>query len=319
MSETEGILGAMRDGLRDADGGGRRGAAVVVDSAASVPDEFGEDPMTFVVPMILRVGDETFRDGVDISPAEFYGMMRRNQSAEVGTSAPSPGAFLDAFRAAAAVSESIACIAVSDRFSSTIKSARIALNQFTAERGGFDVRIVDSQSAAGGEGLVAWEALKAARGGADAAEVEARAVAVRERVSLLACVDTLRYLRRSGRVSAVASAAVSIFDIKPVFELRRSEVAAVARPRTGSRAVSRMIRLMSERVGEGRRVRGAAVMRAAADERAAALKAAVESEFECDELFEAEFTPVMGAHVGPGVVGVAFWGGQRSACATSSS
>ena len=301
-------MGARLDGLRDADGARRRKTAVVVDSAASVPDEFGDDLMTFVVPMILRVGDETFRDGVDISPGEFYWMMRRNPSAEVGTSAPAPGAFLDAFRAAAAVCESIACIAVSDRFSSTIESARIALNQFRAERGGFDVRIVDSRSAAGGEGLVAWEALKAARGGAGAAEVEARAIAVRERVSLLACVDTLRYLRRGGRVSAVASAAASILDVKPIFELRRSQVSAVARPRTGARAVSRMVRLMAERVSENRRVRGAAVMHAAADERAAALKAAVESEFECDELFEAEFTPVMGAHVGPGVVGVAFWG-----------
>ena len=288
--------------------GGRRGAAIVVDSAASVPDDFAADPMTFVVPMLLRVGDETFRDGADISPAEFYEMMRRDSGAEFGTSAPTPGAFLDAFRAAADVAESIACIAVSDRFSSTIKSAQIALKLFESERGGFDVRVVDSRSAAGGEGLVAWEALKAARGGASAAEVEARAIAVRERVSLLACVDTLRYLRRGGRVSALASAAASILDVKPIFELRRSEVAAVARPRTGARAVSRMIRLMSERVGESRRVRGAAIMRAAAsDARAAALRAAVESEFDCDELFEAELTPVMGAHIGPGVVGVAFW------------
>ena len=294
-------------GARREDGGKRRGAAIVVDSAASVPDDFAADPMTFVVPTLLRVGDETFRDGMDISSAEFYGMMRRDSSAEFGTSAPTPGAFLDAFRAAADIYESIACIAVSDRFSSTIKSAQIALKRFEAERGGFDVRIVDSRSAAGGEGLVAWEALKAARGGASAAEVEARAIAVRERVSLLACVDTLRYLRRSGRVSALASAAVSVFDIKPIFELRHSRVDAVARPRTGARAVSRMVRLMSERVGEGRRVRGAAIMRADADERAAALKAAVESEFVCDELFESEFTPVMGAHIGPGVVGVAFW------------
>ena len=295
-------MGARRDG------GGRRNVAIVVDSAASVPGDFAADPMTFVVPMLLRVGDETFRDGADISPAEFYEMMRRDSGAEFGTSAPTPGAFLDAFRAAADVSESIACIAVSDRFSSTIKSAQIALKRFESERGGFDVRIVDSRSAAGGEGLVAWEALKAARGGASVAAVEARAIAVRERVSLLACVDTLRYLRRGGRVSALASAAASILDVKPIFELRRSEVAAVARPRTGARAVSRMIQLMSERVGESRRVRGAAIMRASAsDERAAALRAAVESEFDCDELFEAELTPVMGAHIGPGVVGVAFW------------
>ncbi len=301
-------IGLGRDGVS---GGGRRRVAVVVDSAASAPAEFGADARTFVVPMALRVGDDWFRDGADITAAEFYGMMRENPDAAVGTSAPSAGDFLDAFRAAAAVCESIACIVVSDSFSSTMKSAEIAAKQFSDERGGFAVRVVDSWSAAGGEGLVAWEALKAARGGAGLDEVVARAKHVRERVRLLACVDTLRYLRRGGRVSAAASLAASVLDVKPIFELRRSRAAAVAKPRTGRRAVARMVRLMAERLGEdggGRHARGAAVMRtAAADERAAALRAAVEDAFECDELFESEFTPVMGAHVGPGVVGVAFW------------
>lgn len=288
--------------------GARRKVAIVVDSAASVPRGFVDDPMTFAVPMLLRVGDDSFRDGADISPSEFYAMMRENQGAEVGTSAPAPGAFMDAFRVAAAVCESIACIVVSDSFSSTIKSAEIAAKRFAEERGGFGVRVVDSWSAAGGEGLVAWEALKAARRGAGVDEVAARAMDVRERVSLLACVDTLRYLRRGGRVSAAASAAVSILNIKPIFELRHSRALPVARPRTGARAVSRMVRLMAERVGDGRRAVRAVVMRTAeTDARAAALRDAVESRFDCAELYDAEFTPVMGAHVGPGVVGVAFW------------
>ena len=269
--------------------------------------------MTFAVPMLLRVGDDSFRDGADISPSEFYAMMRENPGAEVGTSAPPPGAFMDAFRAAADVCESIACIVVSDSFSSTIKSAEIAAERFAEERGGFDVRVVDSWSAAGGEGLVAWEALKAARRGAGVDEVVARAMDVRERVSLLACVDTLRYLRRGGRVSAAASAAVSILNIKPIFELRHSRALPVARPRTGARAVSRMVRLMAERVegeddsGGGRRVHAVVMRTAATDARAAALRDAVESRFDCAELYDAEFTPVMGAHVGPGVVGAAFW------------
>ena len=289
--------------------GTRQKVAIVVDSAASVPRGFVDDPMTFAVPMLLRVGDDSFRDGADISPSEFYAMMRENPGAEVGTSAPTPGAFMDAFRKAAEVSESIACIVVSDSFSSTIKSAEIAAKRFAEERGGVAVRVVDSWSAAGGEGLVAWEALKAARRGAGVDEVAARAMDVRERVSLLACVDTLRYLRRGGRVSAAASAAVSILNIKPIFELRHSRALPVARPRTGRRAVSRMVRLMAERVegGGGRRVHAVVMRTAETDARAAALRDAVESRFDCAELYDAEFTPVMGAHVGPGVVGAAFW------------
>ena len=274
-----------------------------MDSAACVPRAFHEHPLAVTVPMRLHVGEATYRDGVDISPAEFYRVQQRH-AGRTTTSAPTPGDFLDAFKSVSETASSALCVTVSDVFSSTRASADTARAQMAEINSEFEVRVVDSHSAAGGQGLVAWEALKAAPGGG-ISSVESVALSVRERVHLLAYVDTLFYLWKSGRVPAIAHMGVSILNLKPLFELRMSEVIRLGRPRTADQAMSRMVDQMADRVGESRV--HAIVMHAAAEERALELEDAVRSRFECSELFASEFTPAMGAHIGPGMVGVAFW------------
>ena len=283
---------------------GREGAvAVIVDSAACVPDAFHEHPLAVTVPMRLHVGEATYRDGVDISPTEFY-RVQRMHAGRTTTSAPTPGDFLDAFKSVSETASSALCVTVSEVFSSTRTSAETAKAQLALVNPDFEIRVVDSHSAAGGQGLVAWEALNAASYGS-IGEVESVALAVRERVHLLAYVDTLFYLWKSGRVPAIAHMGVSILKLKPLFELRMSEVIRLGRPRTNEQATLRMADLMAERVG-GLRTH-AIVMHAAAEERALELENVVRDRFDCSELFVSEFTPAMGAHIGPGMVGVAFW------------
>ena len=277
--------------------------AVVVDSAACVPRAFHAHPLAVTVPMRLHVGEATYRDGEDISSAEFYRVQQRH-AGRTTTSAPTPGDFLDAFKSVSETASSALCVTVSDVFSSTRTSAETARAQMALVRPEFEIRVVDSHSAAGGQGLVAWEALKAAAcGGIE--KVESVALAVRERVHLLAYVDTLFYLWKGGRVPAIAHMGVSILKLKPLFELRMSEVIRLGRPRTTEQAMLRMADLMAERVG-GSRVH-AIVMHAAAEGQALEMESVVRDRFECSELFVSEFTPAMGAHIGPGMVGVAFW------------
>ncbi len=278
--------------------------AIVVDSAASVPAEFRDHPLTFTVPMLLDIAGRTYRDGVDLTTAEFYRMQREN-AGHTTTSAPTPGDFLTAFEDASRVSESVLCITVSGAFSSAGRSAAAAIERFKSLGSGTEVRGLDSESAVGGEGLIAWEALKASANGWNIESVEARTQSVREHIYLLAYVDTLYYLWKGGRVPGIAHAAVSLLRLKPVFELHRSEVRNLARPRTAARAASRLVELMADRV-DGRRVH-AAVMHAEDSDSSRLLMDAIDREFDCIELFETEFTPVMGAHIGPGMVGVAFW------------
>ena len=278
--------------------------AIIVDSAASVPDQFRASPLTYVAPMRLHFGDASYRDGVDISPADFYTRQRR-KAESTRTSAPTPADFLDAYAAASEVAESALTVLVSGAFSAARISADMAHERFRETHPDFEVRNMDSRSAAGGQGLIAWEALKASSTGADIKQVEAHALEVRERVSLIAYVDTLYYLWKGGRVPGIAHAGASLLKIKPVFELRQSQIHSLARPRTTQRAGKKMIELMSERVGDAKV--HAIVMHVAAKEKAELLRDTVEERFDCAELILTEFTPVMGAHIGPGMVGVAFW------------
>ena len=187
---------------------------------------------------------------------------------------------------------------------SAAETARVRLLE---RRPNADVRILDSQTAIGAQGLITTEALRIANTGADLDAVERAALKVRERVRLLAYVDTLRYLWKGGRVPAAAHLATSALRIKPVFELRRSEITPLSRPRTARRAAARMLELMRERAPAGVPLR-VSVMNAAAPERADMVAAAVRREYDCAELYQSEVTPVMGAHIGPGMVAVAFWG-----------
>ena len=202
------------------------------------------------MPMRLHVGEATYRDGVDISSAEFYRVQRRH-AGRTTTSAPTPGDFLDAFKSVSETASSALCVTVSEVFSSTRTSAETAKAQLALVNPDFEIRVVDSHSAAGGQGLVAWEALNAASYGS-IGEVESVALAVRERVHLLAYVDTLFYLWKSGRVPAIAHMGVSILNLKPLFELRMSEVIRLGRPRTTEQAMSRMADQMADRVDGSR-------------------------------------------------------------------
>ena len=167
------------------------------------------------------------------------------------------------------------------------------------------IRLLDSQAAAGSAALAALSAWRASQSGASLAQTEHAALQVIKQVRLLAFVDTLLYLWRSGRVPAIAHAGASLLRIKPLFELANGDITTLARPRTRRSAAARLLQLMRQKTTDG--ALHAAVMHADAAPDAQALRDRIAAEFRCAELFVSEFTPVMGAHIGPGVLGVAFW------------
>jgi len=281
-----------------------RRVGIVVDSAASLPASAHRLGGMHLVPMRLALGDRTYADGEDLSPAEFYRMLRVSSDRPT-TSAPSPAAFLEGFRGAAQGAESVLCLTVASSFSASFDSAVSAAREAETAIPGLEVTVLDSGTAAGGEGLVALAAWRAAGEGQSLQRVKAAAEAVIAKVRLLAFVDTLRYLWKGGRVPGLAHAGASLLRIKPLFELAEGEITSMGRPRTTRNAVKRLEELMRDRVADGRV--HAAVLHADAAAPAEALRLWIESEFECEELFVSEFSPVMGAHIGPGLVGVAFW------------
>jgi DegV family protein with EDD domain len=167
------------------------------------------------------------------------------------------------------------------------------------------VRVIDCGTAAIGQGFVVLEAAKAAAKGASLSEVVRRAEDLIPKVNLFATLDTLEYLHRGGRVPAVAALLTSVLKIKPIIYLKDGEVGLLEKPRTKARAIKRMIEIMGERVGS-RKVH-VAVFHTDALKEAERLKSEIEVRFNCEEIFVTEFTPVMGAHTGPGLLGLAFW------------
>ena len=140
-------------------------------------------------------------------------------------------------------------------------------------------------------------------------QVAAKVKDLLPKVDLLAFLDTLYNLRRSGRVSKIKAWTGELLGVKPLTELRLGEARMLELPRSRPKAMKRMVDIMRQRVGQ--KPVFANVMQADAEEDAQALQRRIDAEFNCRELFVSQFTPVMGAHTGPGLLGVAFYVGEE--------
>ncbi len=273
--------------------------AVVTDSAANLPPELAAEHGISVVPMYLKFGETVYQDGVDLPRDEFYAKLEREE-VPVSTAAPSGGDYREAFERVLEGADGVVCVTVASFVSVSYESARIA----AAELGG-RVKVVDSRSASMGEGWAALEAARLAAGGASLDDVAARAEEVTVRTQLAATINTFEFLRRSGRVHALLAYAGTALNIKPVFALRDGKIEQLGRPRSRSRAIERI--LEETRPLAARGPLHCAVAHAAVPDEAEALLDRITDELECVETLLTEFTPLMGAHTGPGVLGIAAW------------
>ena len=278
---------------------------VIVDSTSSLTAaHIGGLPIE-VVPLQLSVGGRSFRDGVEIDAEEFYRLIM-DDGVPAQTAAPPPAAFEDAFKRAFGAGRDVLCITTTSKLSATYSIASAAMEVAGAaypERQGV---VLDSATAGGAEALVAMAAARSAADGAGLDEVEATARGVVGRVYFIGILESLRRLQRGGRVPRAAMWAASLLNIKPVLGIwpGEGEVRMVARPRTRAKAVDTVLGIMAEETS-GRPVR-VVVMHAAALEAAEELQHRIAGRFACVESLVMPFTPVIGAHTGPGLLGVAF-------------
>ncbi len=282
--------------------------AVVTDSVACLPKELVEKYGIEVVPVQVIFGDKSYRDGIDITPSQFYTMLK--QAEQLPTTAASlPGPVLEAYNKASQRASTILCITLSVKLSGMFNSALLAKEMVKGTLPGVTIEVLDSRTAAAAEGLVVLAAARAVASGKKLSEVIETAKSVIQRVNLFVTLDTLYYLVKGGRVPRVAALASSLLKIKPIITIVDGEAHPVTNPRTTPGAMKRILEIMEQKVVKGQPLH-VAVMHAEALDRATELKDEVSSRFDCAELFVTEFTPVMGAHTGPGVVGVAFYSGD---------
>lgn len=271
--------------------------AVVTDSAAALPAELVAELGVVVVPMWVTIGGRAFRED------ELALERVAEPEGPITTSAPSPGdvrAALDRALGRPGV-EAAVVVTVARRLSGVYGSARIA-----AEAYGGRVRVVDSGTAAGAEGLVAVAAARLAAAGGSVEEVEAAARRAAARVRLVATLADLERVARSGRIPGVAAWAGRTLGLRPLIELRAGRIRPLRPTRSASGAIDRIVAACLEGRTPGA-VLHAAAMHALAPEPAERLLAILRERVELATAIVAPFGPVMVAHTGPDLFGLAWW------------
>jgi DegV family protein with EDD domain len=280
--------------------------AIVTDSSACLPEELISKYGIEIVPMEFIYESKVYRDGIDITPADFYELIRRAERLPT-TSAPSPGTYFELFKKVAERTKNILVVTPSAKLSHTFESAKVGAAMGQGKLNDIAIEVLDSGTAAGSQGFVALAAARTAALGESLAQVFASARSLMPKVSLIAFIDTLHYLAKGGRVPQVAAWASSLLNIKPIFELLPSSrgVSSLERVRTRPRAIKRLVELLKERTG--RKPAHCIVMHTNVLDEAEGLKERMASELDCAEMYIEDFTPVMGVHTGPGLLGVAFY------------
>jgi DegV family protein with EDD domain len=280
--------------------------AVMTDSTAYLPDNLVKSLSITVAPQVLIWGENTFRDGVDIMPDEFY---KRLKTAKVmpTTSQVSIGDVKSSFETLLESGYDVLGIFISSKLSGTIQSATQAreLLPKAADR----ISIVDSDSTAMAMGFHVLTAARAAQAGASLAECRQLAEESRAHTGVYFVVDTLEFLRRGGRIGGAQALLGSALNIKPILELRNGRIESIEKVRTKGKAIDRMIDLVVQRVGDRKPVRLATLHANAEVEAREALEKAT-LQLHPDESVFASVSPVIGTHAGPGTIGLAFMAGM---------
>jgi len=269
--------------------------AIVTDSTADLPPALAAARSITVVPLTLHFEGRSLLDGVDITPSEFY---RKLPSATTHptTSQPSPGRFAEVYSALLDTHDAVVSVHISEKLSGTVASARQAADMTDAGR----VHVIDSEVVSMSLGLVTLVASALAAQDLDAAAIEARVLAMRPQIQTYFSVATLEFLRRGGRIGRASALLGSVLQVKPVLCIRDGLVTPLERVRTFDRALNRVVEL-TRAVDTGK---GVCLIVGHADAQADAERVGRELEPIADTLMIQPLGPVVGAHAGPGVVGV---------------
>jgi DegV family protein with EDD domain len=275
--------------------------AVVCDTTCYLPTDLLAQRGIQEISLYVSVDGEQERESEISDFDAFYERLRSSDSGAT-TSQPSIGDFLEVYEPLLAADREVVSIHISAGISGTFEAAGQARERLIEEdKGGERLHLLDSRSAAGGMGLCALGASTAARAGADATGVIAQAEETRNNLKMWFAIDTLEYLRRGGRIGGARAWIGSALKIKPILTLEE-EITPVERVRTRARSLERLRGYMRQRHDSG--ADGWVVQYIQDKETADVMVEDCYEIFGCDPAFVSEVGPVLGAHVGPGLLGV---------------
>lgn len=277
---------------------------IIVDSTADMTPEVAR--RVKIVPLTVHFGEKEYISGVDIDSKKFYEMLVESDELPT-TSQATPFAFGEAFQEAVEAGCEVVCITCSGKLSGTYQSAVIAAEEYPGK-----VHVIDSNTIALGLGILVEYALKLLDKGRSAQEIVLNLLRMRERVQLLAMVDTLEYLKKGGRISATVAFAGGLLNIKPVITIAAGEIKVLGKAR-GSKQANNLL-VQEIRKAGGVDFSKPLLLGYTGLSDALLQKYIVDSaalwEGQCEKLPVSIVGSVVGTHVGPGAVAVAFFAAE---------
>ena len=277
--------------------------AIVTDSTAYIPEKLMNGHKIEIVPLQVIWEGKVFRDGIDITPKEFYTRLETAKHMP-STSQATPGDFITLYKSLLEQGYEILSVHISSKLSGTIDSAIQAKNALPDQR----IELVDSLSTSMAMGFPVLNAAKAAEMGASLEECKAIVENAYKNTGILFAVSTLEYLHRGGRIGGAAAFFGNKLDMKPILELQDGKIEAIQRIRTMKKAIDRLVELILERF-EGQKTIRFACLHANAPAEAQDLldkiREKVNVEFIQDSVLT-EVSPVIGTHTGPGTIGITY-------------
>jgi len=271
---------------------------VVTDSTSYLPAGLADRLGVEVVPLQVQLGDRSGREGLDVSPGDVTAALRARLP--VSTSRPTPGDFGKLYRTILeSGSQRVLSVHLSAELSGTCDSARLAAGELEPGQ----VQVLDSRSAGMALGFGVLAAARAAAAGAELAEVEQAARRTLAATTALFYVDSLEWLHRGGRIGTAAARFGTALAVKPLLKLVDGRIAPLEKVRTASKAIARLVQLGV--TAAGNQPVDVAVQHLAAPDRAAALADQLRAALpQLRELHQSEVGAAVGAHVGPGLLGI---------------
>ena len=273
---------------------------IVTDSVSDLPSEVVEGLGITVIPILVRFGEEVYRDGIDLTAEQFYDRLKYSQIPPV-TSVPSPATFAEAYDKLAEETDEILAIIVSSRLSGTYEVASQSVGLMKRK---CRVEVIDSRWAVMAQGFIVITAARAAQAGASLDEVLDITRRNISRVDFRATFDTLEYLRRGGRIGKAQAFLGSMLKVNPLITLKDGLVEPVGRTRSRAKAIERLYDFaMSYSF-----IEEIAVEDASCPEDAEVLVERFSSKFPIERTYRSKTTPAIGTHTGPGLLLVAVLG-----------
>lgn len=280
---------------------------IVTDSIAQIPFDITQQLGIRIMPFTVTVKDVTYTDSVDLDPGDLYQRMRQDKDLRLSTSAPSSGQYYQTFKDCHEQGVKIVLyIGVSSRLSMAIGAAEEASQMIRDENNSLQIKIFDSRMATMAQGFLAIDAARLASKGATINDILEHLEVERKRIGFAAGLETLEYLARGGRIGKAAYMISNAIQILPVVSISDEGVVAPVSRSLGYHNMMKDIIHFVAHEAAGHSHLTLAVMHADARQRAEELQAMAIEQFHPEEIFITDFTPVMVAHTGPGIIGLAY-------------